>query len=136
MLASAQKAMESASRSPAAADSPLEHGLTGTLEELRRAAQSLRGLADYLQRHPDALLRGKSPDAFHESGRSLMRSVLRAGVIAMVTAVSGCSSAPTHFYTLLPPPSNTSVPEASFAVHIEPVAPCPRKTIRRRGWCA
>ena len=50
-----------------------------------------------------------------------MRSVLRAGVIAMVTAVSGCSSAPTHFYTLLPPPSNTSVPEASFAVHVEPV---------------
>ena len=49
-----------------------------------------------------------------------MRSVLRAGVIAMVTAVSGCSSAPTHFYTLLPPPSNTSVPEASFAVHVEP----------------
>ena len=50
-----------------------------------------------------------------------MRSVLRAGVIALVTALSGCSSAPTHFYTLLPPPSNTSVPAASFAVHVEPV---------------
>ena len=67
MLASAQKAMESASRS-LATDSPLEQGLTGTLEELRRAAQSLRGLADYLQRHPEALLRGKPHDAFHESG--------------------------------------------------------------------
>ncbi len=67
MLASARQAMESASRS-LAADSPLEQGLTGTLEELRRAAQSLRGLADYLQRHPEALLRGKPRDAFHESG--------------------------------------------------------------------
>ncbi len=67
MLASARQAMESASRS-LASDSPLQHGLTGTLEELRRAAQSLRGLADYLARHPEALLRGKLPDAFHESG--------------------------------------------------------------------
>lgn len=50
-----------------------------------------------------------------------MRSFLRAGVIATVTAVAGCSSAPTHFYTLLPPPANASVPEASFSIHVEPV---------------
>jgi len=67
MLASAQQAMESASRT-LASDSPVEHGLTGTLEELRRAAQSLRGLADYLQRHPDALLRGKGRDQSPPSG--------------------------------------------------------------------
>ena len=67
MLASAQQAMEAAGKS-LSADSPLEHGLTGTLDELRRAAQSLRGLADYLQRHPEALLRGKSSDTYHEPG--------------------------------------------------------------------
>jgi paraquat-inducible protein B len=61
MLEAAQHALESANRS-LSADSPLQHGMTGTLEELRRAAQSLRGLADYLQRHPEALLRGKSAD--------------------------------------------------------------------------
>ena len=62
MLEAAQRAMDSANRS-LAEDSPLQNGLTGTLEELRRASQSLRSLADYLQRHPEALLRGKSADA-------------------------------------------------------------------------
>jgi paraquat-inducible protein B len=33
--------------------------LDRTLEEISRAAQSLRVLADYLERHPEALLRGK-----------------------------------------------------------------------------
>jgi paraquat-inducible protein B len=34
-------------------------GLGGTLYELSKAARSLRELADYLDRHPEALLRGK-----------------------------------------------------------------------------
>jgi paraquat-inducible protein B len=34
--------------------------LQATVVELRRAAQSIRVLADYLERHPEALLRGKS----------------------------------------------------------------------------
>lgn len=62
MLEAAQRAMDSANRA-LAEDSPLQHGMNGTLEALRRAAQSLRGLADYLQRHPEALLRGKSAEA-------------------------------------------------------------------------
>ncbi len=33
-----------------------------TLAEVQRAAQSLRVLADYLQRNPQTLLRGKPPD--------------------------------------------------------------------------
>lgn len=62
MLLAAQHALESANRT-LADDSPLQNGLTGTMDELRRAAQSLRNLADYLQRHPEALLRGKPADA-------------------------------------------------------------------------
>jgi paraquat-inducible protein B len=33
--------------------------LRQTLEQVDRAAQSLRSLTDYLERHPEALLRGR-----------------------------------------------------------------------------
>jgi len=41
-------------------DSPLQFRLNTALEELSSAARSIRDLADYLERHPEALLRGKS----------------------------------------------------------------------------
>jgi paraquat-inducible protein B len=44
------------------ADSPLQVDLRDTLHELGRAAQSLRILGDYLERNPEALLRGKQGD--------------------------------------------------------------------------
>ena len=37
--------------------------LDGTLQEVTRAARSVRVLADYLERHPEALLRGKRGEA-------------------------------------------------------------------------
>lgn len=40
-------------------DSPLRLELFNTLKELSTAARSLRVFADYLERHPEALLRGK-----------------------------------------------------------------------------
>ena len=40
-------------------DSPTRAELDSTLEELSGAARSLRILADYLEQHPDALLKGK-----------------------------------------------------------------------------
>jgi paraquat-inducible protein B len=42
-----------------AKDSPMSQELQETLRELSDAARSLRILADYLERHPEALLRGK-----------------------------------------------------------------------------
>jgi len=42
-----------------AKDSPMSQELQDTLRELSDAARSLRVLADYLERHPEALLRGK-----------------------------------------------------------------------------
>jgi paraquat-inducible protein B len=41
-------------------DSPVPVKLTNAMDELAAAAHSLRVLGDYLERHPEALLRGKS----------------------------------------------------------------------------
>jgi len=43
-------------------DSPLQQDMRQTLQELGRAAGSLRVLTDYLERHPESLLRGKPED--------------------------------------------------------------------------
>ncbi|MFO7884079.1 MAG: MlaD family protein [Desulfobacteraceae bacterium] len=42
-------------------DSELVVSLTRTLDELSRAARSFRLLTEYLERHPEALIRGKQP---------------------------------------------------------------------------
>jgi paraquat-inducible protein B len=44
------------------ADAPLQLDLRDALREMSRAAQSLRTLGDYLERHPESLLRGKKED--------------------------------------------------------------------------
>jgi paraquat-inducible protein B len=46
-----------------AGDSPLQQNLGATLEQLQRMARSLRVLTDYLGGHPEALIRGRRPDA-------------------------------------------------------------------------
>jgi paraquat-inducible protein B len=40
-------------------DSQMMYQITTTLKELSAAARSIRVWADYLERHPEALLRGK-----------------------------------------------------------------------------
>jgi len=42
---------------------PMQRNVEQTMTELQRAAQALRTLGDYLQRHPEAILRGKPADA-------------------------------------------------------------------------
>jgi paraquat-inducible protein B len=44
-------------------NSPQLQQLGSTLQEVSRAARALRVLADYLERHPEALLRGKKGEA-------------------------------------------------------------------------
>ena len=44
----------------AAPDSPIQQSARTTLDELDRAAFSLRGLAEYLKQHPESLLRGRA----------------------------------------------------------------------------
>jgi paraquat-inducible protein B len=43
-------------------EAPLRKDLQDSLREVGRAAQSLRVLADYLERHPESLLRGRRED--------------------------------------------------------------------------
>jgi paraquat-inducible protein B len=61
-LVSAQRALDQAGRNLTADDAPLQRQTQQTLAELQRAAQAMRVLADYLQRHPESLLRGKPDD--------------------------------------------------------------------------
>jgi len=60
-----RKAIEQARHTMSAAeavlstDSPVQGDLRDTLEQVNRAAESLRTLTDYLERHPESLIRGR-----------------------------------------------------------------------------
>ncbi|HEX7907811.1 MAG TPA: MlaD family protein [Paraburkholderia sp.] len=60
-LAATQTTLESAN-SALAPDSPLQQDTSDAIRELARTAASFRALADYLERHPEALLQGKTGD--------------------------------------------------------------------------
>ena len=62
-LTSVQETLARADRHLLDPSAPLQRNAEQTLLDLQRAAQSLRVLADYLQRHPESLLRGKPEDA-------------------------------------------------------------------------
>jgi paraquat-inducible protein B len=61
-LASATRTLDTADKA-IAPNSALNDELSGTLGEVSRAARAVRVLADYLERHPESLLRGKSGGA-------------------------------------------------------------------------
>lgn len=58
MLSQTEKTMAEVERT-LSGDSPLTSELRRALEELSEAARSFRIMADYLERHPDALIKGK-----------------------------------------------------------------------------
>ena len=60
-LAAAERSFDSAGK-VVAPDSVLMAEMRGMLSEIKRAAQSMRVLTDYLERHPEALIRGKSEE--------------------------------------------------------------------------
>jgi paraquat-inducible protein B len=60
-LKEAQEAMKNA-KDALSQGAPLQSDLSTTLLELSRAAKSVSALADYLERHPESLLRGKPAD--------------------------------------------------------------------------
>ncbi|HEY4069424.1 MAG TPA: MlaD family protein [Burkholderiaceae bacterium] len=69
LLPQARQTLQQAGRTlngvgaPFADDSPLQQNLGQTLEEVQRAARSVRELTDLLGRNPEALLRGRPADA-------------------------------------------------------------------------
>ncbi len=60
-LASAQKTFDAA-QATLGQDSPMQADVHGAMQELTRTLQSLNALADYLERHPEALVFGKKGD--------------------------------------------------------------------------
>ncbi len=61
-LTDARHSIESLDQSMLAPNAPLQLDARKTLEQLNRAAVSFRTLSDYLEQHPESLIRGKSPD--------------------------------------------------------------------------
>jgi paraquat-inducible protein B len=61
-LSAAQATLDSANTA-LQPDSALQQDTADAIRELARTAASFRALSDYLQRHPEALLRGKTDDA-------------------------------------------------------------------------
>jgi paraquat-inducible protein B len=64
-LRTADVTLNTAQRS-LAEDAPLQQDLRQTFQDLSRAAVSLKVLTDYLEQHPESLIRGKQPDSKHE----------------------------------------------------------------------
>jgi paraquat-inducible protein B len=62
-LGRAQTSLESLDRNVTDPNAPVQRNLEDTLLELQRTSRALRVLADYLQQHPESLLRGKPADA-------------------------------------------------------------------------
>jgi len=62
-LGSAQRMLTSTEATLVGPSAPGQQELRNAMQELGRAARSLRVLADYLERHPDALIRGKTQEA-------------------------------------------------------------------------
>jgi paraquat-inducible protein B len=60
-LAAAQTALDSANGA-LLPSSALQQGTSDAMRELARTAAAFRTLADYLERHPEALIRGKQED--------------------------------------------------------------------------
>ncbi len=58
----AQASLDSLDRNVTDSNAPVQQNLQETLLELQRTSRSLRVLSDYLQQHPDSLLRGKPAD--------------------------------------------------------------------------
>ena len=56
------QAIADADRSLLGKDAPAAQDLHDTLQELTRAARAVRVFVDYLDRHPEALIRGKKED--------------------------------------------------------------------------
>ena len=59
----AQASLESLDRNVSDPNAPVQRNLEETLVELQRTSRSLRVLSDYLQQHPESILRGKPADA-------------------------------------------------------------------------
>jgi paraquat-inducible protein B len=72
LLQDAGQTIRALDQNLAAPDAPLQQDTRRTLEQINRAAASLRTLSDYLEQHPESLLRGKpiSAEPKPDSGKA------------------------------------------------------------------
>jgi paraquat-inducible protein B len=61
-LGEAEQALRAAN-AVLAEDAPLQKDVQGALKQVAQSARALAVLADYLERHPESLIRGKAEDA-------------------------------------------------------------------------
>jgi paraquat-inducible protein B len=61
-LSDARKAVDDLRKTLGTVDQTVGPQATSTLTELSKAAASIKSLADYLERHPESLLKGKPED--------------------------------------------------------------------------
>lgn len=61
-LANAERVLKSADNTLVGQNAPAQQELRNAMQEVARAARAVRVLADYLERHPEALIRGKSEE--------------------------------------------------------------------------
>jgi paraquat-inducible protein B len=61
-LAGVQESLNRLDRNLLDPSAPVQRQVEDAMTELQRAAQALRALGEYLQRHPESILRGKPPD--------------------------------------------------------------------------
>jgi paraquat-inducible protein B len=59
-IATADSVLKSTDAALLGKDAPLQQDLRNALEEVTKAARSLRILMDYLEQHPESLIRGKT----------------------------------------------------------------------------
>jgi paraquat-inducible protein B len=59
-ISAADRALSSTDATLVGRDAPAQQDLRAALQEITRAARSLRTLTDFLERHPEALIRGKT----------------------------------------------------------------------------
>jgi paraquat-inducible protein B len=61
-IATANRVLKDTDATLVGKNAPVQQELRDALQEIVRAARSVRVLADYLERHPDALIRGKAEE--------------------------------------------------------------------------
>ncbi len=62
-LGQARQTLTAAEGNLLTADAPLQTELRETLREVRRTTEALRNLSDFLERHPESLIRGKAEES-------------------------------------------------------------------------
>ena len=131
-LARAQASLDNLDRNVTDPGAPVQQNMQETLLELQRTARALRVLADYLQQHPESILRGKPADAADSPTLAPRHDAeipfahrRRAGRAARSRRLLDLAPPPTRLHTLMPAEPTPREPAAAgrgpLFVSLEPI---------------